>query len=452
MELRAYQKEDVEFIVKNKICGIFSEQRTGKTPTAIVALNQLNLKRILVVCPASIVYNWELEFNDWSNIPVKVVQSTSKDEIDLSFEGAYIVNYEKFRGSKKKQELLEALLIWNPQGVVVDEAHRMQDRKSLTAVAIMKFVKCPVKLALTGTPCTNKPWNIWSILHWLKPREYSSYWNFVNEYFYSQPMYVGGQTFHQPVAFRGGKDKYLMAKLSTFCTQRKRREVMQWLTDDDSVTNIPLKPSVSVGKIIKELETWYQYKQVICKTQLDTMIRVRQVLLDPRILELKGKSEKTEWIKQYVSDYAEDENILIFSNSKKYLKLLSDELNANLICGDTKPEDRVKYVKDFQTHGGLLLCQTQACKEGLTLDNADTTIFTDLFPPSADYLQAKDRMVATSEERNKPKKLLRVYYKDTLDEQCIKTVDSNIELSDLINSYSQHLKEMRKEQDGSKNS
>lgn len=100
----------------------------------------------------------------------------------------------------------------------------------------------------------------------------------------------------------------------------------------------------------------------------------------------------------------------------------------------------------------MLLCQTQACKEGLTLDNADTTIFTDLFPPSADYLQAKDRMVATSEERNKPKKLLRVYYKDTLDEQCIKTVDSNIELSDLINSYSQHLKEMRKEQDGSKDS
>lgn len=441
MKLRPYQEEDVKFLINHKQCGVFSEQRTGKTPTVITALTQQNLEKILIVCPNSIVYNWELECTLWSNLPIEVITDTDAKATD--FRGIRVVNYEKIR-SKKKTELLDSLVAWNPQGVVIDEAHRMKDRKSLTYLALSRFKKTPIKYALTGTPCTNNPWDIWSILNWLQPKTYTSYWNFINDYFYQAPVYVGRTIYHQPIAFKTGKDKYLQAQLSTFCVQRKRKDVMEWLTDAE-IMEIPLKPSVAQASIIRELEKWYEYKNIICKSQLDLMIRIRQICNDPHILDINKTSPKTEWLKSYIADYADEENILIFSNSKKYLRILQNILNVPLICGDTDAKERRDIVTNFQANGGILLLQTQACKEGLTLDNADTSIFLDVYPPSADYQQAKDRMIATTEERDKPKKLIKVYMKDTLDEKAFKAVERNIELSAFVNDYSVYLNKLHKE-------
>lgn len=433
MQLRPYQIEDVKFIIEHPECGVFSEQRVGKTPTVISAIAQLQLQKIIVICPASIVYSWAYEFEKWSNIPTIIPDKTTY-MIPNDFKGAVIINYEKFR---KRNTLQDSAVAWNPECVIVDEAHRMKDRKSQTATAIARFKKVPRKIALTGTPCTNKPWDVWTILNWLKPRVYTSYWNFVNEYFIQQPIYFGGRVAHQPIAFRPHKQLYLQAQLSTFCVQRKRREVMEWL-DEIEPEDIPLKPSVSEVSIINDLETWFEHKHIVTKSTIDTMIRIRQICDDVRILDLKGKSTKTEWLKGYLADYAE-ENIIIFSNSKLYLKILKNDLKLPLICGDTPKEERKEIIEEFQENGGVLLAQTQACKEGLTLDNADTTIFLDIFPPSADYLQAKDRMVATTEDRVKPKKLLRVYLENTLDEKCVHAVDNNISATSFINDYSIYL-------------
>ena len=90
------------------------------------------------------------------------------------------------------------------------------------------------------------------------------------------------------------------------------------------------------------------------------------------------------------------------------------------------------------------MCQTQACKEGLTLDAADTSIFLDVYPPSADYLQAKDRMIATTEERVKSKKLIHVMLQDTYDVQCYRLVERNVDETAIINDYKKYIEERRK--------
>lgn len=443
MQLRQYQIEDVEFLVKHKQCGIFSEMRTGKTCTAISALEQLKPKKILIVCPCSVIPSWKYEFTIWSTYTEFSIPAAIDDIVDKNFTGVVITNYEKLRGRGLNFELLQSLVQWKPDAVVIDEAHRMKDRKSQTTQALGNFKNAKIKFALTGTPCTNHPWDIWSIINWINPRQWSSYWNFLNDYFIQQPIYFGGKVAHQPIDFRPGKDKYLQAQLSQFCIQRKRADIMEWLTDITPET-IPLKPSETQATIIKELETWYEYKNIICKTVLDTMIRVRQICIDPEILSIKAKSPKTEWLQQYIKDYP-NENILIFSNSKKYQMKLQKKLKCNAICGDTNINDRRKYITEFQTNGGLLLCQTQACKEGITLDNADTTIFMDVMPPMADYLQAKDRMVATTPDRNKPKKLIHIVLEGTVDETCWNAVMHNIKESDLINSYSEYLTERKQD-------
>ena len=98
-------------------------------------------------------------------------------------------------------------------------------------------------------------------------------------------------------------------------------------------------------------------------------------------------------------------------------------------------------VQNFQDSKTQVLCiQTQAGKEGLTLDNADVAIFIDTFPPAADYQQAKDRIVATAPERVKPKEVIHLMMEGTYDEALYETVANNIEFTDIVNDYKNYIK------------
>ena len=438
-ELRGYQQEDLQFLLEHPTAGIFSEQRTGKTPVLCKLIETLKprLNRgILIVCPASIVTVWRAELEKWAGLTSIIIDKTDFECSLLSTNDILIVNYEKLR----KDSVWTQLYKWKPEMIIVDEAHRIKNRKSQQYKAVSKFKICTYRYLLTGTPCHNTPWDIWTLLNFLKPKMFSSYWEFMETYFRYRTMYYGGKSFKQPIGFKAGKDSYLQAILATFCVQRKRKDVMQWLTEADTPTRIMLKPSVSEGTAINELEKWFEYKHILAKNTLDCLIKIKQVALDPRVVGLKGKSTKTTWLTQYIKDYPE-ENILIFSNSRKYLELLQEDFGYPIICGSTKIEDRAKIAEKFQKEGGIVLCQIQACKEGITLDNADTSIFMDAYPPAADYLQAKDRMVATTEERNKPKKLIHVMLEGTYDATLFDLVERQISLTDTINNFKQYLED-----------
>lgn len=445
MKLREYQNEDVLKMLANDCIGNFSEQRTGKTPTTCASLAQRNLKHILIICPASLCYVWKQAWKDWTGNEAYVMQTT-KDKLDIPYDTALIVNYEKFRGTSKNDTVCEQIVTWKPEAVVVDEAHRMKDRKSLTSQRLQRFLNIPVRIALTGTPATNRPWDVWSILHWLFPTEYRSYWKFVQEYFEEEIIWVAGEPHRQPARFKRGMEGILQAKLDSKCVQHKRSDVMKWLPCEESPTKVVLPATNEQLKAIDNLINYFEYKDIVTQTVLDNLIRIRQICAAPEILGLKGKSPKLEWLEQYLKDYPE-EQVLVFSNSKKFLKLIGQKIKQShyIICGDVTPKARMRIVDLFQSgEVKVLLCQTQACKEGLTLDAADTSIFLDVYPPSADYLQAKDRMVATTQERVKPKKLIHVMLQDTYDVQCYKLVERNVDETAIINDYKKYIEERRK--------
>lgn len=446
LELRDYQKEDVAKMLRQNCIGNFSEQRTGKTPPTCISLSQRGLKHILIVCPASLMYVWKTAWEQWTNGNAFVMPTTTFDLSTLPYDTALIVNYEKIRGTSKQHAVCDAIVKWKPEAVVLDEAHRMKDRKSLTAQQLNRFTDIPVRLALTGTPATNRPWDVWSILHWLQPDKYRSYWRFIAQYFDEEIIWVTGEPHRQPARFKRGMEYALQTSIDSFCIQHKRKDVMQWLPEEEEPTKVLLPPTKEQLKAIDDLTNYFEHKHIVTQTILDNLIRVRQVCAAPAILDLKGKSPKIEWLKQYLKDYPEKQ-ILVFSNSKKFLLLISKELDNiyhRIICGDTPPKRRVDIVEQFQTgRVRLILCQTQACKEGLTLDMADTSIFLDTYPPASDYSQAKDRMVATIPERNKPKEIIHVMMQGTYDEKTFTLVKNNIDETAIINDYKKYIEERR---------
>jgi len=451
LELRPYQKEDVTFIKEHKCCGIFNEQRTGKTPTALTALNEQNIKKIIIVCPASTIPQWKEEFERWTNRPcIALLGKTPKQRLEQieNWTDGIAVSYETFKSTIKRTGIYKELLSKNPEAIIVDEAHRIKNHKSQAFKALNECTKIPIRLALTGTPAPNKAHEIFGILHFLFPRTFPSYWNFIDNYFTKVTKFAKNRrTYIDIGGFQQGKKELLQKFLNEHCTQRKRKEVMQWLPNKD-YQQIRLEPTEQITKYLTELTKYFEIKEAEIITQgvLDRLIRVRQVCIDPVILGLpEGNSPKTEWLKSYKEDY-EDTPTIIFSKSTRYIKYLKQNIftenETQMIIGATEIKTRAKLMQDFQ-NGKIkrLIINIDAGKEGLTLDKAETMIFVDKYPPAGDIAQAEDRFVATTEDKaNKPHTIIELMIKGTYDEHLYKLVKDRLSETEVINDFKKYLK------------
>jgi SNF2 family DNA or RNA helicase len=439
MELREYQKQDVQKLLTQPAMGVFNEQRTGKTPTSIMTMEQRGVNRLLIVCPASLMYAWQTEYEKWTGKKARVITSAVQFNAGYVAYEAYpalIINYENLRNTKVTKGAWETILKkYKPDGLIVDEVHRCKDRNSANFNAVKKFLHVPYRLYLSGTPAPNKPWDIWTTLHLIRPNNYTSYWGFIHEFFIEETLFVGGRAISQPARFRDGMQEFLQQSLDCISIMRKRKEVMDWLPDMDEPVQIKLPCTDLQARYIKELETTFETEHINTQSVLEQLIRVRQICGAPAMLGLKGSSPKIDWIKQYIADYPE-KSIILFSNSKRLVYLVKAYVKCAVISGDTPPKERQQHIVSFQNGTTrVIILQTQAGKEGLTLDTADVTIFLDTYPPAADYLQAKDRMVPTRPDRVKPQEIIHLMMKGTYDEHLYKLVAKGVSDTDVINDY-----------------
>ena len=447
MKLRDYQEKDVEFLKNNPQAGIFSEQRTGKTPVACTFLLQQGFKHSVVVCPASMQYVWKDEYEKWTGNKARVLQITGKQKFIWELNELLIVNYEKIRGTSKNPDIDKWVAKQNPDCIIIDEAHRMKGRKTQTTEALMRLGRSTNnRIALTGTPAADKPWDAWTILHWLRPDLFRSYWKFIEDY--CNIVYKYGNGAHPiPVAIRKDKEVALQKLLNTFCIQHKRKDIMPWSESPEPIS-VRLELNKDQLKAIESIQQYFEYRHIVCFGVLDSLIRIRQICADPSILNLPGKSEKIEWLIQFIKDYP-NKQILVFTNSTKFLHNIKNRLNnsnngvvVECIYGDVPAINRKTIIDNFQTNKtNILLLQTQTVKEGLTLDNADVSIFLDTYPPASDYSQAKDRIIPTVESHVKEQELIHVMMKDSYDERLYNLVKNNISATDVINDYKNYLKE-----------
>lgn len=92
-ELRPFQRAGVEYAIQNKRVFIADEMGLGKTIQAIATIQAGKLFPALIVCPASLKWNWKIEFEKWINdIKVKVLNGRNKKE-DFDAD-VLIINYD----------------------------------------------------------------------------------------------------------------------------------------------------------------------------------------------------------------------------------------------------------------------------------------------------------------------------------------------------------------------
>jgi SNF2 family DNA or RNA helicase len=170
--LKPYQVEAVEKMVSQKCILVAYEMGLGKTPMTIAAIEELREAKqinntVLVLCLASLKYQWQKEIKKFSNSTALVVDGTPKQR-NMSYatysEYEYIImNYEQVVND---WDILSKMSFG---AVICDEATAIKGFKAKRAKKVKELAKkIPVRFALTGTPIENgRPEEIYSIMQFV---------------------------------------------------------------------------------------------------------------------------------------------------------------------------------------------------------------------------------------------------------------------------------------------
>ena len=421
-------------------------------------------QKILIVCPSVAAYNWKHEFEKWLERPCIVLDGTAKqreqklkqwtDGLVITFDTLKLINHyapsdtdtpKKERKVTHKTGELLRILKHHIDLCIVDEFHRARNKNTLTAKALFKLAeKVEYRIALTGTPAYAKNEDIWTMLHWLYPKLFPNYWKFIDEYFQVHLKWTPNGNAREIIGLLPMKEHKLQSFLHQIATQRKQHDpdVMPWLPEKPVPTKILLPATPQQQKHLDMLKEYFETEHVVCKQPLDRLIRYRQVCQDPRLLNLKGGSAKTNWVNQYYKDYPKRPTIF-FSTFTSYLELLAKECpvpNA-LITGETSNKSRKEIESKFQKGElDILFVNIKAGKESLTLDRAESMVFLDKFPPIGDILQASERFTATQESRkNIPKTIYELIIDNSFDVSIYDALEHNKTAVDVLNDFIKYL-------------
>ena len=165
--LYPYQREGVErFLAAGRLL-LADDMGLGKTAQAITCCDILKrtgrIRRGLIIAPASLKPQWAREWQVFSDLPVQVVDG-SPEERQAAYakrkEGFLIINYEQLLRD------LEIVRQWDPELVVLDEAQRIKNWATKTALSV-KGLAPTYRLVLTGTPMENRIDELASVVEWV---------------------------------------------------------------------------------------------------------------------------------------------------------------------------------------------------------------------------------------------------------------------------------------------
>jgi SWI/SNF-related matrix-associated actin-dependent regulator of chromatin subfamily A-like protein 1 len=180
MDLYPFQEEGIRFALEREGTLLADEMGLGKSAQAIGLINRdPTLRKIIVVCPASMRIPWRRELEQWLKRPlsVAVVGVDTGFSQTLFSKDIVIINYDRLcRFTAELSTRIYDLC-------VLDECHFCKSLEAKRTGAALG-IKARKRLALSGTPILSRPIEIHPVLSWLLPHEWPStgYFDFAQRY------------------------------------------------------------------------------------------------------------------------------------------------------------------------------------------------------------------------------------------------------------------------------
>ena len=452
-ELRHYQRRGLawmQFLAEVGLGGCLADDMgLGKTATTLAHLLERPGPH-LVVCPLSVVHNWEAEAHRFTPSLRTVVhhgagrQTTTNGRLDgFGLTEANNVADLVITTYGLLPRDIDALAAIDWTTVVLDEAQMVKNATTKAAKAVRRLPAAQ-KLALTGTPVENRLSELWAILDAVNPGLLGTATRFREEY---------------ASAIERHQDADAAARLRTLTAPFVLRRTK---ADRRLLPDLPDKiEQIAYAQLTREQATLYQ--QVVDQLLVDAkhlegmarrgrvlaaLTRLKQICNHPAHAlkdgsRLAGRSGKLNRFDELVADLIDvQERALVFTQFREMGELLQVHLKARFgldapfLHGGTSKAGRDRMVAEFQASGELagvspiLLVSLKAGGTGLNLTAASQVIHYDRWWNPAVEDQATDRAWRLGQQRTV--NVHKLVCQGTVEERIGQVIDEKRALADAV--------------------
>lgn len=392
-EMYGYQRQGSKFLSLMPTAILGDDMGTGKSKQSLDAAAIIGAKRILVVCPKTLCFNWANEVAKWHpELSYDVIPDSPRERIAFwdreQLPNVVITNYEKLLlNDWPKDEEWDVL--------ICDEASKLKNYQTKTYKKVKSIAPhCRYTWALTGTPLEIRVEELHSILSLLRPSVLGSFYRFREAHL--QTDWAGTVV--------GTKDLDLLReRIAPFILRRTKHELREKLQiPEKQYQNIYIKMSSGEKEAYEsfksEFNNWLTDHGVSGGSDpLVQTLRMRQFTSSPAIFtDDLGKGSKFEAIKDFIEDW--DGLIVLFCFFKEAVDLYHQWLGAHpeaIISGDISASkgERIRRAEAFSAGklGKVLLC-TEAGDKGINIPGANCVIHIDQLWNPQIMNQREDRL------------------------------------------------------------
>ncbi len=383
-ELLPYQLDGIAFSAGAGRAILADDMGLGKTIQGIGVAELLaqlaDIKRVLIVCPASLKSQWRNEIAKFSGRSTQIVLGNGAERVEQYSSDTFftICNYEQVLRDITAIETVPWDLI------ILDEGQRIKNWESKTSNMI-RLLDSPFRLVLSGTPLENRLGELYTVTKFVDDELLGPAYQFFNK--------------HHVVDERGSTKGYhrldeLREKMSGVLLRRTRAEIADQLPErtdevvrieatqeqyDIQAANCARAAQIAAKKFMTEMD---RLVLMSCLTNA-RMACDSTYLLDQEQQEYSSKLERlTELLATLFEDPTR--KIVLFSEWKKMLDRIEsriEELGADYVRldGSVPQKKRAAIIAKFQNDPECrVICMTNAGSTGLNLQAANTVINVDL--------------------------------------------------------------------------
>jgi len=362
--LRDFQKEGCAYMINTKRCFNSDDMGLGKTIQTIATIHHLQKFPVLILCPASVKYNWKNEIMATIEGPTISVMPEGGSEADI-----VIINYDQVK--KLKTDLIKR----NWQVLVCDESHMLKGSKTQrvkTIKEIIKKRKMEYRFLLSGTPIVNRPSELISQL------DIMDRLNDMGGFYYFVRRYCGAVDKGFGLDIKGASNvQELHNRLKETCFIRRLKEDVLKELPDKQICNIEVditnRSEYNAAKkdLIKYLRQNAGARAANSAQMAENLVRISNLR---RIAAIGKINAAKEWIENFLES---GEKLVVFASSKQVISELSAHFKCDKIDGTVDAKIRAQVVAKFQEDPRvkMIIIGIQAGNAGITLTAASNELF-----------------------------------------------------------------------------